>query len=525
MKKHLTIVIKLGTYEPVHKRISLRVNITDQLLGTSSIVDETTHEPLLSILSVIVETAIKLRKDGHKVIIVSSGAIGVGLRRMDMDKRPKQLPKAQALAAIGQCRLMSLWDQLFSHMRQPVAQILLTRNDIADRTQYLNAQNTMFQLMEMDVIPIVNENDTISVTEIKFGDNDTLSAITAGMVHADYLFLMTDVDCLYDKNPRTNPDARPIQVIEDISQLQADVSSKGSSLGTGGMSTKLVAARLATAAGVTTIITKSSRPGNIRSIVNCIELQKSLQNNGISTPKRSATPTSPKPPASPSPLRNSISDLTLLDTPQTPLSGSIMNSPALEPTLAPPLHTRFLPNLQPIRDRYFWLLHGLAPHGSLFIDQGAHAALEDKAGLLPVGVVDVQGSFAQQECVRLFVVRRRRPSATRERSSSTTYSLPTSTDLSLDLSTAEEKPWIWTEEFGEVEVGRAIVNYASTEIKRIMGLKRSERIGDVLGYADSEYVCLRENIAFFAKEGRSRPQSPSVEGASVVLGGGFPLPQ
>jgi glutamate 5-kinase len=223
--------------------------------GTSSIVDEVTHEPLLSILTLIVETAVKLRKDGHKVIIVSSGAIGVGLRRMDLDKRPKFLPRVQvshfnsdferqfaqyvqALAAIGQCRLISLWDSLFGHLRQPIAQILLTRGDIADvslsflyfkqvfnfeqRTQYVNAQNTFAALLEMGVIPIVNENDTIAVTEIKFGDNDTLSAITAAMVHADYLFLMTDVDCLYDKNPRTNPDAQAIEVVEDIAALQAD---------------------------------------------------------------------------------------------------------------------------------------------------------------------------------------------------------------------------------------------------------------------------------------------------------------
>jgi len=122
-------------------------------------------------------------------------------------------------------------------LRQPIAQILLTRNDIADvshhnvlvdncswhqRTQYLNAQNTFAELLEMGVVPIVNENDTIAVTEIKFGDNDTLSAITAAMVHADYLFLMTDVDCLYDKNPRTYPDAQAIEVVEDIAALQAD---------------------------------------------------------------------------------------------------------------------------------------------------------------------------------------------------------------------------------------------------------------------------------------------------------------
>src|SRR4030081_2853121 len=113
----------------------------------------------------------------------------------------------------------------------------------------------------MGVIPIVNENDTISVAEIKFGDNDTLSAITAGMVHADYLFLMTDVDCLYDKNPRTNPDALPITVVSNIDTLVADVSCKGSDVGTGGMATKITAARRATSVGVTTIITRSSRPG------------------------------------------------------------------------------------------------------------------------------------------------------------------------------------------------------------------------------------------------------------------------
>src|SRR5882757_3986671 len=120
---------------------------------------------------------------------------------------------------------MSIWDSLFAHMNQPVAQILITRNDIADRSQYLNAQNTLAETLSLGVIPIVNENDTLAVSEIKFGDNDTLSAIAAAMVSADYLFLMTDVDCLYDKNPRKFPDARPVLVVEDIDALQADVSS------------------------------------------------------------------------------------------------------------------------------------------------------------------------------------------------------------------------------------------------------------------------------------------------------------
>ncbi|KAI0386275.1 glutamate 5-kinase [Hypomontagnella monticulosa] len=432
-------------------------------LGTSSIVDEKTHEPLLSILTSIVETAVKLRKDGHKVVIVSSGAIGVGLRRMDVEKRPKHLSKLQALAAIGQCRLMSLWDSLFGHLRQPIAQILLTRNDIADRTRYLNAQNTIMELLEMGVIPIVNENDTLAVAEIKFGDNDTLSAITAAMVHAHFLFLMTDVDCLYDKNPRTHPDAKPIEEVEDIAAIRADVSSAGSSLGTGGMGTKIVAARLATSAGVTTVITRSSLPGNIVKIVRYLQARKKYTSS--------------------SSHHTPVGD----DEAEDPLSRSTA-SLALDVIDKPPLHTRFLPLSQPIRDRYFWILHGLAPHGTIYIDVGAHRALSDKAGLLPVGVVDVEGNFAQQEAVRLVVVEKKSEPGPDGR--------------------------LW--EGPVVEVGRALVNYAASEVLRIKG-HRSAQIESLLGYADSEYVADRESISLLHRE--SRPVTPVFDKVNENGGG------
>jgi len=387
----------------------------------------------------------------------------MALRQMDMGRRPKHLPQVQALAAIGQCKLMSMWDQLFMHMRQPIAQILLTRNDIADRTQYLNAQNTFVELLHMGAIPIVNENDTLSVQEIKFGDNDTLSAITAGMVNADYLFLMTDVDCLYDKNPRTNPDAKAIEVVEDIAEITADTSSAGSSLGTGGMGTKIVAAKLATAAGVTTVITRSSKPGNIASIVRYAESQKAAARS-----MEASTELSPQ--------KSTSSDTDALE--QHMRKASITNGDSAEAVLhepsKPPLHTRFLPAGQPIRDRYFWLLHGLAPHGTLYIDRGAYEALSNKAGLLPVGVVDVEGSFHQHECVRISV-------------------LPTRDS---PLTEAED-------------AGRAIVNYSAIEIKRIKGV-RSREIVDIIGYADSEYVALRENIAFYRRE-LSRSVTPSLD--------------
>ncbi|CAI7653641.1 unnamed protein product [Penicillium bialowiezense] len=398
-------------------------------LGTSSIVDEKTHEPILSILTLIVETVAKLHRDGHRVVLVSSGAVGVGLRRMDVDERPTYLPRIQALAAVGQCRLMSLWDNLFSHLRVPVAQILLTRNDIADRTQYVNAQNTFGQLFDMGVIPIVNENDTLAVSEIKFGDNDTLSAITAAMVKADYLFLMTDVDCLYTANPRNNPDAKPIEVVDDISSLEADVSSSGSSLGTGGMSTKIVAAKLGTSAGVTTIITKSSKPGNVHEIVKYLQYIEGQA------------------------------------------SGSALDDAAEAPTA--PLHTRFLRSQTPIQSRTFWLLHGLYPHGTLYIDHGAYHALLNNANLLPAGVVGVEGHFGQQEAVRLVVVER-----------------PHRDALNGDFIHHSDEP---------KEVGRALVNYGSIEISHIKG-HRSTQIGALLGYADSDYVAMRENISFHPEE-------------------------
>ena len=312
------------------------------------------------------------------------------------------------------------------------------------------------------VFDVCAERSTDITQEIKFGDNDTLSAITAAMVQADYLFLMTDVDCLYDKNPRIHADAQAIEVVQDISSLAVDVSTSGSSLGTGGMSTKIVAARLATSAGVMTVITRSSNPGNIINIIKHVQAFK-------------GTPTdSPSPPGTP--------------TEETLLARSIPSF-HIDGSLKPPLHTRFIPNPNPIRDRRFWLSHGLAPRGTIYIDEGAHRALVNKAGLLPVGVVDVEGSFAQHEAVRLVVVKR-----------PPTLSTPAPVNpLPNGSSNHEDK----SEHYEKIvsspsEVGRALVNYSATQVRKIKGL-RSTEIQSQLGYADSEYVALRENISLLQK--------------------------
>lgn len=432
---------------------------------------------------------------------------------------------------------MSLWDQLFGNLEQPIAQVLLTRNDIADRTQYQNAQNTFIELLSMGVIPIVNENDTLAVTEIKFGDNDTLSAITAGMVQADYLFLMTDVDCLYDKNPRTNPDAKSIAVVEDIAELAADVSSAGSSLGTGGMSTKIVAARLATSAGVTTVITKSSKPGNISGIIAHAEKHRKApmsSRNSVTNLQDEGAPLAPA--ASQDSTQDLSASTTSLGDQQQQQQQQIATTPSAQTEEEPcPLHTRFLPISNPIRDRYFWILHGLAPHGTIYIDQGAWAALSDKAGLLPAGIVDVDGHFAQQEAVRIVVVKRLsghhhhhssksshaqtsawpqnqyHPTTPGAAAHAVHAPIPIRHPLTPSLSSSQvlqvsQPPTFELHNPAPVEIGRAVVNYSATEIRRIKGL-HSTQISEALGYADSEYVALRENIAFFEGE-RSRPSTP-----------------
>ncbi|KAK9479369.1 Aspartate/glutamate/uridylate kinase [Lipomyces japonicus] len=449
-------------------------------LGTSSICDEHTHEPRVSIMSLIVETVVKLRRDGHRIIIVSSAAIAMGLKRMNIPRRPKHLATVQAIAATGQGRLIALWDHLFSQLDQPIAQILLTRNDISDRGQYLNAANTLSELLNLGIVPIVNENDTLSVMEIKFGDNDTLSAITAGMASADYLFLLTDVDGLYTENPRLNPNATPIEIVTDISQLKVDVSTAGSSVGTGGMVTKLIAAELATSAGVTTIITKSSVPGNIHSILNYVEWQKKTDNLHDDELRLSVLAIDDE---SEPDLRRSVRSVRSR-SPSTSSSRnqSLPQSPErLRTPSPPPRHTRFPPQSHPIRDRHFWILHGLKAHGTVYIDHGAYRAVTraDKAGLLPAGVVDVQGNFNASETVSIKVVNR------------------------ADYENLHNKESFTSEQEDELfeqaeEIGKAIVNYSSVEINRIKGLKSFE-IEPLLGYADSEYIAHRDNLAFFPR--------------------------
>lgn len=352
----------------------------------------------------------------------------------------------------------------------------------------------------MGVIPIVNENDTISVSEIKFGDNDTLSAITSTMIHADYLFLLTDVDGLYTSNPRKDPAAKLIKVVASVAAIRKEVSvaTLGSSLGTGGMETKLIAADIATAAGVTTIITSSKQP---KSIFDIIEYHNAIRAS---------------------------------------LSGEEHEDTAADAAVPHrPPHTVFLPSATPLRDLKAWTSHTLSPAGAVTIDAGAHHVLarRDSGGrLLAAGVLAVHGAFASGQAVRIFVRRgagagvsaevaraaqeqyiagledTRPPTPTIQPVSSLSSSIVSLGMLEREPPEGEQTPHVHTQALpddtgafsvitydGEedvdaletVEVGRGLANYNSVQIARVKGLN-SSYISQLLGYADSEYVV--ENI-------------------------------
>ena len=202
-----------------------------------------------------------IRNAGHELVIVSSGAIGMGVGKMNLPKRPDDMPSKQAMAAIGQCELMYFYDRLFSEYSHVVAQILLTGEDLRDEKRRTNFTNTIFRLLELGALPVINENDTVATEEVSVGDNDTLAALVAESVRADLLVILSDIDGLYSSNPRLDPDARLIPVVRELTpEILASAGEKGSRLATGGMATKLNAASICMKAGTDMIILNGGQP-------------------------------------------------------------------------------------------------------------------------------------------------------------------------------------------------------------------------------------------------------------------------
>ena len=236
-------------------------------IGTSTLAHLTGHlnirrvEELCKVISDIKNT-------GCEVILVSSGAIGMGVGKLGLRQRPTDIPTKQAAAAVGQCELMYTYDKLFSEYHHTVAQLLITGDDIANEHRHQNFSNTLNRLLELGALPIINENDTIATTEIVIGDNDTLAAIVARSVNADKLVLLSDIDGLYTADPHTDPNAKLISTVNRIDEELLALAGGSGSLGTGGMVTKLQAAKICLESGCDMIITNGNNPTNLYDILD-----------------------------------------------------------------------------------------------------------------------------------------------------------------------------------------------------------------------------------------------------------------
>lgn len=276
-----------------------------------------------------------LRRQGRQVIVVTSGAVAAGRPMLQLGQRPLTLREKQAAAAAGQAHLMRHYQEGFAHHGLNCAQILLTRDDVSDRTRYLNARDTFVTLLSLGLIPVVNENDTVVTLELRFGDNDTLGALVAGLVDADLLILLSDVDGLYDADPRRHPKAHPIPLVTEVTPaIEALAGGVGSAVASGGMITKLKAARKAARTGCPTI------------------------------------------------LANGFAD--------HPITRLLTGKPA---------GTLFLSQDDPINSRKRWIANGLPGQGGLHLDAGAACALLDGKSLLAKGIIKVTGSFERGAAV------------------------------------------------------------------------------------------------------------------------------
>lgn len=357
-----------------------------------------------------VEGLSRLRKKGHDVLLVTSGAIGLGRQKLGLTSAPKHLPQKQACAAVGQGRLMALYSEAFERQDITAAQILLTEEDISSRKRYLNLRSTIFELLSMGVIPIINENDTVSTAELEpikdgaevkvnFGDNDKLSALVASKIDADLLLILTDVEGLYTADPHSDSSAKLIATVEkftpEIDELAEEKAgaTKGSKPGRGGIKSKLAAAKIATQSGCNVIIAGGKIADVIDQIFQAKELGTMFLSSNVTQQKTKS------------------------------------------------------------KSKSKWIAFATTVKASLVVNTGAHdALLKRKASLLPAGVTNVVGSFERGDVVSI------------------------------------------TDEAGN-EFARGMVNYSSSEAKKIIGL-HSDKIDEVLQDRNYDALITRDNLAF-----------------------------
>lgn len=272
-----------------------------------------------------------LQNQGKEMILVSSGAVAVGVDRLGLPEKPKTVPGKQAAAAVGQGVLMHTYEQIFADYGQTVAQVLITKTEAVDRHHYTNTRNTFMELLRQRVIPVVNENDVVALDELKIGDNDNMSALVAGIIDADLVIILSDIDGLYTANPQTHPEAKLVPVVTEITpEVEASAGGAGSTRGTGGMATKIQAAKAAVSSGIDLVICSGTEKNAISRI---------LQGENIGT--------------------------------------------------------LFISKENHLQFRKRWLAFGARIKGSIKVDAGCARAVKKQGGcsILPIGIVDVEGTF------------------------------------------------------------------------------------------------------------------------------------
>lgn len=307
-------------------------------IGTSSVTSETGAIKESAIASLCAQVA-GLRREGHEVLVVSSGAVAGGVDALGMKERPSDTLTLQALAAVGQSRLMERYNTQFRDHGLIAAQVLLTPNDFIDRRQYLHARETVDRLLSLGCIPVINENDAIAADEIRFGDNDRIAALLAHSVQADLLLLLTDIDGLYTDDPTKNPDAQLVEVVAaDDPLLSVNAGASGTARGSGGMASKLSAARIASWSGVRTVIAEARKPDVLALAV--------VGNRSVGT--------------------------------------------------------QFLPHDRQLSARKLWIAFAAQTAGAVLVDEGArHALVQRNTSLLHAGVTEVHGDFVAGDTVEI----------------------------------------------------------------------------------------------------------------------------
>lgn len=314
LKKAQTIVVKVGSRTLTHASGKLNLRMMEK----------------------IVRELADLANQGRRIILVSSGAGAAGMGRLGLQEKPRTMPEKQAVAAVGQSLLIQMYEKFFAEYGHIAAQVLLTRDDFHHRKRYLNSRNALMTLLQLGVIPVINENDTVSVEEIEFGDNDTLSAMVASVIDADLLVLLTDIPGLYTANPKKDPAARFINIVEELTpKIQQYAGKTDENLATGGMVTKLLAAEIAVNSGIPMVIAHGKEKDVLQRIVEGEDLG-----------------------------------------------------------------TLFCARKESLESRKRWIAFGQVERGRLIIDSGARKALvEDGKSLLPSGILSVVGDFKKGETV------------------------------------------------------------------------------------------------------------------------------